>query len=139
MGRVGEDSQKRKLEKRREEKHINEEKVRERQKKEDAAARKGTKVVKHYLCQMSCSCGSGGSTNRLTKAAGIEPAGQIRHEQLHAVCGAKHISTSQHVQSTPGPDHFWTLDVEMRKKCTPVWREAVKMHKTHQARTTFGN
>ena len=30
----------------------------------------------------------------------------------------------------------------MSKKCTPLWREAhfeVKMHKTHQCRTTFGS
>ena len=34
------------------------------------------------------------------------------------------------------------LDAAMSKKCTPLWREAhfqVKMHKTHQLRTTFGS
>ena len=34
------------------------------------------------------------------------------------------------------------LEVEMSKKCTPLWREAhfqVKMYKTHQLRTTFGS
>ena len=34
------------------------------------------------------------------------------------------------------------LEVAMSKKCTPLWREAhfeVKMHKTHQVRTTFGS
>jgi len=34
------------------------------------------------------------------------------------------------------------LEVEMSKKCMPLWREAhfeVKMYKTHHARTTFGN
>ena len=30
-------------------------------------------------------CGSGGSKSRLTKAAGAEPAGQMRDEKLHAV------------------------------------------------------
>ena len=33
------------------------------------------------------------------------------------------------------------LEVEMSKKCTPLWREAhfeVKMYKTHHVRTTFG-
>jgi len=33
------------------------------------------------------------------------------------------------------------LEVEMSKKCTPLWREAnfeVKMYKTHQVRATFG-
>ena len=90
-------------------------------------------------------------------------------EKVHAVV-ARSTFPSQNVQNTPGPDHFWTLrcrksarrcgakhiskwkctkhtrsgpllDVEMSKKCTPLWREAhleVKMHKTHQLRTTFG-
>ena len=34
------------------------------------------------------------------------------------------------------------LEVEMSKKCTPLWREAhfeVKMYKTHHFRTTFGS
>ena len=30
-------------------------------------------------------CGSGGSKSRLAKAAGAEPAGQMRDEKLHAV------------------------------------------------------
>ena len=106
-------------------------------------------------------CGSGGSKSRLAKAAGAEPAGQRRDEKLHAVvarstsfsdhfwklrcqksarrCGAKHISKSKrtkHLSSGP------LLEVEMSKKCTPLWREAhfeVKMHKTPQLRTTFGS
>ena len=53
-------------------------------------------------------------------------------------CGAKHISKSKCTKHTrSGP----LLEVEMSKKCTPVWREAhfqVKMYKTHYARTTFG-
>ena len=106
-------------------------------------------------------CGSGGSKSRLAKAAGAEPAGQTRDEKLHAVV-ARSTFPSQNVQSTPGPDHFWKLrcrksarrcgakhiskskvlktdglgpllEVQMSKKCTPLWREAhfrVKMHKT---------
>ena len=34
------------------------------------------------------------------------------------------------------------LEVEMSKKCTPLWREAhvqVKMYKAHQLWTTFGS
>ena len=53
-------------------------------------------------------------------------------------CGAKHISKSRCTKHTiVGP----LLEVEMSKKCTPLWREAhfeVKMYKTHHARTTFG-
>ena len=167
-------------------------------KKEDADARKGRKVAKH--CVFPMICGSGGSKSRLAKAAGAEPAGQMRDEKLHAVvarstfrsqkCGnwrsrttfgswdvekvhalvARSTFPSQNVQNTPFSDHFWKLrcrksarrcgakhilkskctkhlsvgpllEVEMSKKCTPLWREAhfeVKMYKTHHARTTFG-
>ena len=113
-------------------------------------------------------CGSGGSKSRLAKAAGAEPAGQMRDEKLHAVV-ARSTFASQNVQSTSALDHFWKLrcrksarrcgakhiskskctkhtivgpllEVAMSKKCTPLWREAhfeVKMYKTHQLRTTF--
>ena len=54
-------------------------------------------------------------------------------------CGAKHISKSKCTKHTrSGP----LLEVEMSKKCTPLWREAhfeVKMHKAHHSRTTFGS
>ena len=146
------------------------------------------------------TCGSGGSKSRLAKAAGAEPAGQMRDEKLHAVvarstfrsqnvqntplsdhfwklrcrksarrCGAKHISKSKCTKHQ-GSDHFWKLrcrksarrcgakyilkskctkhtmlgpllEVQMSKKCTPLWREAhfeVKMYKTLGFRTTFG-
>ena len=53
-------------------------------------------------------CGSGGSTSRLAKAAGAEPAGQMRDEKLHAVV-ARSTFRSQHAQNAPGPDHFWKL------------------------------
>ena len=53
-------------------------------------------------------------------------------------CGAKHISKSKCIKKTIlGP----LLEVEMLKKCTPLWREAhfqVKMYKTHHVRTIFG-
>ena len=115
-------------------------------------------------------CGSGGSKSRLAKAAGAEPSGQRRDEKLHAVV-ARSTFGSQNVQNTPFSDHFWKLrcrksarrcgakhiskskctkhtilgpllEVEMSKKCTPLWREAhleVKMCKTLQCRTTFGS
>ena len=95
--------------------------------------------------------GSGGSKSRLAKAAGAEPAGQMRDEKLHAVV-ALSAFPSQNVQNTPGADHFWQLRcrksarrcgakhiskskctkhtrcgpllaVEMLKKCTPLWRK----------------
>ena len=90
-------------------------------------------------------------------------------EKVHAVV-ARSIFPSQNVQNTPGSDHFWRfrcrksarrcgakhiskwkctrhhmfaplLEVQMSKKCTPLWREAhfeVKMLKTPGFRTTFG-
>ena len=89
-------------------------------------------------------------------------------EKVHAVV-ARSTFRSQNVQSTPFSDHFWKLrcrksarrcgakhiskskctkrtilgpllEVQMSKKCTPLWREAhfeVKMLKTLGVRTTF--
>ena len=59
-------------------------------------------------------------------------------EKVHAVV-ARSTFRSQNVQNTPASDHF--LEVEMSKKCTPLWREAhveVKMYKTPHVRATFG-
>ena len=120
------------------------------QKKEDPGARKGRKVAKHCIFPMIC--GSGGSKSRLAKAAGAEPAGQMRDGKLHAFV-ARSTFRSQNVQNTPGSDHLWKLrcrksarccgakhiskskctkhtrfgpllEVAMSKKCTPLWREA---------------
>ena len=53
-------------------------------------------------------------------------------------CGAKHISKSKCTKHTRfGP----LFEVEMSKKCTPLWREAhfqVKSVKNWRSRTTFG-
>ena len=135
---------------------------------EDTDARKGRKVAKH--CVFPMICGSGGSKSRLAKAAGAEPAGQRRDEKLHAVV-ARSTFPSENVQNTPFSDHFWKLrrrksarrcgakhiskskctkhlsvgpllEVEMSKKCTPLWREAhfqVKSVKNWRSRTTFGS
>ena len=91
-------------------------------------------------------------------------------EKVHAVV-ARSTFRSQNVQNTRGSDHFWKLrcrksarrcgakhiskskctkhtmlgpllEVQMSKKCTPLWREAhfqIKVCKTHQLRTTFGS
>ena len=81
-------------------------KKRKSQKKGDPGARKGRKVAKHSVFPMIC--GSLGSKSRLAKAAGAEPAGQMRDEKLHAVV-ARSTFPSQNVQSTPCPEHFWKL------------------------------
>ena len=91
-------------------------------------------------------------------------------EKVHAVV-ARSTFGSQNVQNTPASDHFWKLrcrkstrrcgakhiskskctkhlsfgpllEVEMSKKCTPLWREAhfqVKSVKNWRSRTTFGS
>ena len=108
--------------------------------------------------------GSGGSKSRLAKAAGAEAAGQMSDEKLQAVV-ARSTFRSQNVQNTRGSDHFWKLrcrksarrcgakhiskskctkhtrfgpllEVEMSKKCTPLWREAhfrVKMNNNYNS------
>ena len=64
--------------------------------------------------------------------------GKLRCRKSARRCGAKHISKSKCTKHTIlGP----LLEVEMSKKCTPLWREAhfqVKMYKTPHARATFG-
>jgi len=61
------------------------EKIREEKESEERSCRcaKGRKVAKHCVSPMIC--GSGGSKSRLAKAAGAEPAGQIRHGKVHAI------------------------------------------------------
>ena len=97
-------------------------------------------------------CGSGESKSRLAKAAGAEPAGQMRDEKLHAVV-LRSTFASQNVQNTWCSEHFWKLrcrksarrcggkhiskskctkhtnlgpllEVQISKNCTPLWREA---------------
>ena len=138
----------------------------ESQKKEDAGARKGRKVAIH--CVFPIIWGSRGSKSNLGKAAGAEPAGQMNDEKLHAVA-ARSTFPSQYAQSTHMSDHFWKLryrksarccgakhvskskctkhtkfgpllEVQLSKKCAPLWREAhfqVKMVKAPHVGTTF--
>ena len=127
------------------------------------------KVAKSRNTVFPTICGSRGSKSRLAKAAGAEPAGQMRDEKLHAVV-ARSRFRSEKVQNTSRSDHFWKLrcrksarrcgakhisklkctkhtmfgpllEVELSKKCTPLWREAhfqVKSVKNWRSRTTFG-
>ena len=80
-------------------------------------------------------CGLGGLRSKLAKAAGAEPAGQMRNEELHAAA-ARSTFSSQNVKNTPFSDHF------SKFQCTALWREAhfeVKLYKTHHSRTTLGS
>ena len=146
-------------EKRREEERISEK--RQSQKKEDAGAEKGRTVA--ILCVQWFVAPKG------RKVGSLKPSSQMRDEQLHAVV-ARSAFGSQNVRSTPFSDHFWNLrcrksarrcgakhiskskfrkhlifgaflQVEMSKKCTPLWRDALPSQnaKTHHARATFGS
>ena len=118
MGRVREEKRRRK---------------RKSQKKEDPGARKGRKVAKHCVRR---------SNSRLAKAAGAEPAGQMRDEKLHAVV-ARSTFASEKAKKTSWSEHSWKLRCrKSMKKCTPLWREAhlpvKKLNKVH-IRSTFGS
>ena len=52
--------------------------------------------------------GSGRSKSRLAKAAGAEPAGQMRDATLHAVV-ARSTFVSKKAKNTSRSDHFWKL------------------------------
>ena len=64
------------------------------------------KVAIH--CVFPMIWGSRGSTSNLAKAAGAEPAGQMRDEKMHAVV-ARSTFPSQNGKTTPTLDHFWKL------------------------------
>ena len=102
-----EESEKRREEERRskreEKRKRNKIKKRKSPKTEDPGAQKGRKH-----CVFSMICGSGESKSRLAKAAGAEPAGQMRDEKLHAVV-PRSTFPSQNVKSTTCSDHVWKL------------------------------
>ena len=85
-------------------------------------------------------CGSGGSKSRLAKAAGAEPAGQMRDEKLHAVV-ARSTFRSQNVQNTScKSDHFWKLRCrKSARRCGAKHISKSKCTKHTHARTTFGS
>ena len=116
---------------RREEKRREEERRSEKRKnanKEDAGAWKGSKVAIHCVFQMIC--GSERSKSRLAKAAGAEPCAQMRDEKLRAI-----VARSLQVKSGKNLTFGALLEVEMSKKCTPLWREAHFQVKTYKAHT----
>ena len=125
---------KRKVEERRAEERRSEK--RKSQKKEDAGARKGRRVAKHFVFPMIC--GSGGSKSTLAKAAGAEPSGQMRDEKLHAVV-ARSTFPSQNIQTTTCSDHFRKLGCrKSARRCGAKHISKSKCTK-HQVWTTFGS
>ena len=141
-------------------------KKRKSEKKEDPGARKGRKVAKR--CVFPMICGSGGSKSRLAKAAGAEPAGQMRDEKLRAIVArstfpsqnvknwrvqstfgrcdvekvddvvARSTSPSENVQNTSASEHFGSRDVEKVHAVVARSTFRVKIYKAPHARATFG-
>ena len=78
-------------------------------------------------------CASGGSKSRLAKAAGAEPAGQLRDAQLDAVVAQNTFESKNieihHSRSTFGSPDVQKVDAHVE----------VKMYKRHQVWTTFGS
>jgi hypothetical protein len=123
---------------------------------------KDRKVAVHCLFPMIC--GSRGSKSGLAQAAGAEPSGQRRDEQLHAAL-VRSTFRSKNVQNTSASEHLLKLrcrksgrrcgakhiskstctkhtnigpllEVELMIKYTPLW---LKMHKTPHGWTSFGS
>ena len=66
-------------------------------------------------------CGSRGSKSRLAKAAGAEPSGSNERWKVARCCGAKHILKLKKVKTHLTFEAL--LEVDISKKCTPLWRE----------------
>ena len=109
-------------------------------------------------------------SQNIQKAPGSDHFWKLRCRKVHAVV-ARSTFPNQNVLNASGPDRFWKLrcrksahrcgtkhiskskctkhtrfgpllEVEMSKKCTPLWREAhfqVKSVKNWRSRTTFGD
>ena len=138
--------------KNREEKSRREKSRREKIREEKESEERRSRCASCKHCVFPMICGSRGSKSRLAKAAGAEPAGQMRDEKVHAVV-ARSTFASEEAKNPSHPDHFWKfsclkiarrcgakqtskskctkhlsvgplLEVTMSKKCTPLWREA---------------
>ena len=115
---------------RREEQKREDQRREKSQKKEDAGAGKVRKVAIHGVFPMIC--GSGGSKSRLATAAGAEPSGQIRDEQLHAVV-ARSTFASEKAENTPRLEHFWKLRCrKSARRCGAkhIWKSKCTKHES---------
>ena len=96
------------------------------------------KIGKSRFTVFPMICGSGGSKSRLAKAAGAEPAGQMRDEKFHAVV-ARSTFPSQNEQNTPAADHFWKLRCrKSAHRCGAKHISKSEVQKTEGAQSTFG-
>ena len=126
--------------------------VRREEKKKEDHKRESLRRKKIQVREKVGKSQNGGSKSRLAKAAGPEPAGQMRDEKMHAAVARSTFATEK-AKNTSRSDHFWTLrcrksarrcgakhiskskctkhlsfgallEVAMSKKCTPLWHEA---------------
>ena len=159
MGKVREEKREERGEKKKEHR-------RESQKKEDLGAWKGRKVAKHCVFDWLVAL-EGRKVGSLKRVQSQLAREEIKNCTLTAV--ARSTFPSQNVQSTARSDYFWKLrcrndarhfgakqipkskctkhsilrpllEVEMTKKCTPLWREVhfqVKSVKHRRVQSTF--
>ena len=74
--------------------------------------------------------------SRLAKAAGAEPAGQMRDEKLHAIV-ARSTFPSQNVQNTAASEHFWKL--RCRKSACRCDAKHISKSKCTKHNRSFGS
>ena len=79
----------------------------ERRSKRESLRRKKIQVPEK-VGKFPMICGSGRSKSRLAKAAGAEPAGQMRDEKVYVVV-ARSTFPSQKCKKLTGSEHFWKL------------------------------
>ena len=87
-------------------------------------------------CVFPMIWGSGGSKSNLAKAAGAEPAGQMRDEKLHTVV-TRSTFVSKKGKNTSRSDYFWKLRCrKSARRCGTKHISKSKWLKPH-VRTTF--
>ena len=109
-----------------------------REEKLHAVVARSTPRSEHFWklrCRKSaCRCGA----KHIAKSKCTNHLWKLPCRKSARRCGAKHVSKSKCTKHlSVGP----LLEVEMSKRCTPLWREAhfqVKMLKTPHVRATFG-
>ena len=111
-------------------------KIREETESEKRRCRCAEKVETLWntvFCPMFC--GSGGSKIRLAKAAGAEPSGETRNEQLHAVVARSRFGNLSAVRSQNGKDTSWaSWNWEMDKRRLGRW---MKRHQNNTKLVPF--
>ena len=117
-------------------------------------ARKDRKVAIHCVFPMICA--PEGPKSRLAKAAGAEPAGQMRHEKVHAVVHEAHFQVKmdksleerttfgswdvEKVHAVVARSTFWSQNVQNTPWSVPLFGSCdVEKVTPLLARSTFGS